>query len=54
GAIPPDLGKLSALQSLDLSQNQLDGAIPPDLGKLSALQSLDLSNNQLDGEFMRG
>ncbi|CAN0406928.1 unnamed protein product, partial [Ascophyllum nodosum] len=25
GAIPPDLGKLSALLSLDLSRNQLNG-----------------------------
>ena len=60
GAIPPELGGLTQLQSLDLAQrwdstsqewisNQLSGAIPPDLGQLTNLQSLSLSGNQLSG-----
>ncbi|CAM9312171.1 unnamed protein product [Ectocarpus fasciculatus] len=47
---PAELGKLSALQHLELHNNQLNGPIPPELGKLSALQELYLSKNQLTGE----
>ncbi|CAN0420788.1 unnamed protein product, partial [Ectocarpus fasciculatus] len=43
GHIPPELGKLGALQQLQLWSNQLRGPIPPELGNLSALQKLDLS-----------
>ena len=54
GAIPPALGRLTQLQSLDLAQrwdstsqkrisNQLSGAIPPELAGLTQLQSSCLS-----------
>ena len=49
GPIPPELGDLSALETLILSENQLTGPIPPELGDLSALESLTLSENQLIG-----
>ena len=60
GAIPPALGRLTQLQSLDLAQrwdstsqkrisNQLSGAIPPELGGLTQLQWLNLGGNQLSG-----
>ena len=39
------LGKLSSLQTLDLSDNELEGAIPAELGDLSQLRTLDLSGN---------
>ena len=46
GAIPPELGGLAALTTLDLSGNYL-AAIPPELGGLAALTTLDLSGNRL-------
>jgi internalin A len=44
--LPPEIGKLQSLRSLDLSANQLRN-LPPEIGQLSALQSLDLRYNQL-------
>lgn len=49
GTIPPELGRLSNLQSLDLTHNNLTGSIPHELGKLSNLIELDLWDNQLTG-----
>lgn len=43
------LGKASAVYTLDLSHNRFTGAIPTALKHLSFLQKLDLSNNRLTG-----
>jgi len=49
GAIPPEIGNLTALQGLYLYSNRLSGAIPPEIGNLTALQYFSLSSNQLSG-----
>ncbi|CAI5952228.1 unnamed protein product [Closterium sp. NIES-65] len=49
GAIPPDIGALTALQELKLYNNQLSGAIPPTIGALTSLEIMNLFNNQLSG-----
>jgi len=50
GQIPPEIGQLSNLESLELWANDsLSGIIPSELGKLSKLKSLKLYNNNLSG-----
>lgn len=40
GPIPPSIGKLEKLQTLDLSNNTLTGVIPDSLGNLKILNYL--------------
>ncbi len=53
-SLPPELGNLVHLQSLDLSHNNLTGSIPEELGNLTNLKSLDLSWNHLTGSIPGG
>ena len=53
GTIPAELGRLSGLDVLALTDNQLSGAIPPELGNLRKLKILYLHFNQLSGEIPR-
>ena len=47
GTIPPELGGLAELETLNLWGNNLTGPIPPDLGALSELEELALHRNRL-------
>ena len=49
GSIPPILGNLDKLESLDLGCNRLIGPIPPELGNLKNLRYLNLRGNDLSG-----
>ena len=51
GILPPGLGQLSALESLDLRDNSLTGSIPTELGNLSQLEYLHLGENSLTGSI---
>ena len=51
GPIPPELGNLAQLQSLNLSNNPMTGEIPPELSQLTRLEVLYLGANQLTGEI---
>ena len=51
GILPPGLGQLSALESLDLRDNSLTGSIPTELGNLSQLRNLVLFRNSLTGSI---
>ncbi len=51
GTIPPEIGNLTALTSLDLAYNKISGSIPGQLGSLTNLVFLNLSNMQLTGSI---
>ncbi|WOH09959.1 hypothetical protein DCAR_0729420 [Daucus carota subsp. sativus] len=51
GSIPLALGNLSALTTLNLSNNLLNGTLPAELSQLRSLEQLILSNNYLTGEI---
>ena len=50
GLVPPTLGNLAQLVTLNLAQNNLSGPLPS-LAALSSLQSLLVANNSLSGSF---
>ena len=49
GSIPPELARLSRLETLVLERNTLAGSIPPELGELQDLKTLVLGVNDLTG-----
>ncbi|CAI7752015.1 unnamed protein product [Closterium sp. NIES-53] len=51
GGVIPDLGRMSNLLAIDLSNNILSDTIPASLGDLPQLKFLELNNNQLSGEI---
>ncbi|KAJ3065120.1 hypothetical protein HDU98_011481 [Podochytrium sp. JEL0797] len=51
GPIPPQLGTLQNLTTLEFVNNHLTGAIPHELGALVNLETLDLSWNLLSGQI---
>ncbi|WMV15813.1 hypothetical protein MTR67_009198 [Solanum verrucosum] len=54
GTIPPQLGNLSFLVSLDLSKNNFHGELPPELLLSRKLRDIDLSYNNFTGEIPKG
>ncbi|CAI9090635.1 OLC1v1025450C1 [Oldenlandia corymbosa var. corymbosa] len=51
GTIPPQLGNLSFLVSINMTVNNLNGGLPDELSRLRRLKVLDLSYNNLNGNF---
>lgn len=51
GSIPPDLGMIQHLRTLDLSNNFFNGSIPLSIFNASELRLLDFSNNLIAGEL---
>ena len=49
GGIPPELGNISGITSLNLSYYCLTGPIPATFSNLTQIESLDLSYNKLSG-----
>ena len=49
GAIPPEVGNLARLTTLNLENNNLTGRIPPELGNLVRLRELRVRGNDLTG-----
>ncbi|KAF0936071.1 hypothetical protein E2562_038567 [Oryza meyeriana var. granulata] len=51
GSIPPCIGNLSSIASLDLSSNGFIGKIPTELRRLGQISYLNLSINSLEGRI---
>ena len=53
GTLPPRLGDLTHLQTLDIARNAFAGQIPREVGRLVALRHVNLSRNLLTGPIPR-
>lgn len=51
GQIPPEIGNLTNLESLELSGAEITGSIPSEIGKLTKLTSIYFGFNQLSGQL---
>jgi len=51
GSIAPEIGNLSEVEHIDLSENYLTGTIPASIGELENLKSLFLNYNSLEGNI---
>ncbi|XP_073035592.1 uncharacterized protein [Primulina eburnea] len=51
GSIPPTIGNLTGLKSVDLHSNELTGLIPETVGKLTRMDRLYLQQNRLEGNM---
>ncbi|KAL4272775.1 hypothetical protein GQ457_13G004040 [Hibiscus cannabinus] len=51
GSIPSEIGNLSHLINIELSNNKLTGSIPTTFGGLKELQSVSLTENKLEGSI---
>ena len=54
GGLPSEVGLLTGLEVLVLSNNYFSGTLPPELGNLVSIEYLDLRNNNLSGEVPDG
>ena len=54
GRLATELAKLTALETLDLSYNELSDPVPPEFGNLPNLKRLNLSYNRLSGCIPEG
>ncbi|CAN4102252.1 unnamed protein product [Withania somnifera] len=52
GTIPPNLGNLSFLVSLNISNNTFHGDFPEELAHLQRLRSIDLTRNNFTGDIL--
>ena len=51
GFVPPEIGNLTALEYLKLSDNKLTGSIPTEIGNLTNLEYLSFTRNDLTGSI---
>lgn len=51
GAIPSEIGKLTALRYLNFARAGFEGSIPAQIGELANITRLDLSENRLTGSI---
>ena len=51
GSLPPALGNLTELGTLDLSSNPLSGTLPPTMGGMAGLRALHLAGTRLSGDI---
>ncbi|KAD5961505.1 hypothetical protein E3N88_12978 [Mikania micrantha] len=49
GPLPDSLGRLLALEELDLSYNEINETLPRSIGRLTKLQKLNIEHNLLTG-----